>query len=347
MSEVKKITKINVGGTDYQIQDEGARTLISNLETSFASGTRILGIMTGDSGPSDKEEIKGNIEVGGKSWLTTGTGSNVIKDGDIVIYENKEFMIINKTWHELGDVSDISAFDSTSLSYPSTSHTHDITVNDHEVIKNGADVSITGTVTTDSTQSFVGVVPVPAYKMTGNTSFSSTPKYIKADLNQSGTISCVTDSNSGYMLEEDTDLFTATVNNDTLTLSSVTIKQYQQVTGSVANYTGVSLSKTTASTEGNGIVDVSTQFNADGLDIQANGTTNAYVTFRQPDANVQDDNTASKLAIPNSYTFSQNSGVVNADNNHKVTVSKVENQTGAPSANSNLDNIAIVKTTNS
>lgn len=109
-TNAKYVSKLNMQGTVYTIQDEWARAEITEIETVIKGGVHFRGVLTEDS-ITDGEALKVLTVKDGEGTKTIAIADQA--DGDLFIYPkngtNLEFVVSNNAYSELGSTGTLKA----------------------------------------------------------------------------------------------------------------------------------------------------------------------------------------------------------------------------------------------
>lgn len=137
MSEISKITLPN--GTSYDLKDAKARESIETIKSNISSGIHYRGVST--TALEDGSNVT-HLEL-------DGYGDYTPQSGDLVIYEDKEFIFVeyhdSRSWHEFGSTGSLKSLafkDSASASYTPAG-----TVSQPTFTGKSTPVSVSGTAT--------------------------------------------------------------------------------------------------------------------------------------------------------------------------------------------------------
>ena len=137
MAEISKITLPN--GSTYDLKDAKARESIEIIKENISSGIHYRGVST--TALEDGSDVA-RLEL-------EGYGDYIPQSGDLVIYEDKEFIFVeyhdSRSWHEFGSTGSLRSLafkDSASASYTPAG-----TVSQPTFTGKSTPVSVSGTAT--------------------------------------------------------------------------------------------------------------------------------------------------------------------------------------------------------
>lgn len=143
MPENPKIARITLpSGTTYDIKDADAQQKIANIMASLTSVLKYIGVTTT---PLSDGSTTSTITVAGESHSAEA--------GDVVIYNDKEFIYSGSQWNEFGDTGSLRALafkDSASGSYTPAGSVSAPAIN----------VNVAGSTATVNSITDVGTLPV-------------------------------------------------------------------------------------------------------------------------------------------------------------------------------------------
>ena len=145
MSEISKITLPN--GSTYDLKDAKARESIETIKSNISSGIHYRGVST--TALEDGSDVA-RLEL-------EGYGDYTPQSGDLVIYEDKEFIFVEyhdtRSWHEFGSTGSLKSLafkDSASASYTPAG-----TVSQPTFTGKSTPVSVSGTATVQPKASLI------------------------------------------------------------------------------------------------------------------------------------------------------------------------------------------------
>lgn len=194
MADISKITLPN--GNTYDIKDSTAREQIAAL-VAIDNGVRLIGVTT--------TALTDNATT---ATISVNSANHTAIKGDLVFYENKEFLFDGTKWHLLDELSThgtlatknkVKYDKATSASYTSTNSTK--TVN---LTGTSSNVAVTATANTSGNYQPAGTVTQPTFSGSSLTSTGSfTPEgtvtvTTNATSNKTATVSAASSGTATY-----------------------------------------------------------------------------------------------------------------------------------------------------
>lgn len=313
------LSAIKIGNTTYDIKDATAREQIAEIISSITGGIHYRGVTTTE------------IEDGSTTSSITINGETVTAvSGDLVIYEDMEFIFDGTEWHEFGSTGSLKslAFKDTAtgtINAADSGHTHSVTY-----VKTGNKHSVTqGTVSATGKFTPAGNIGVSSgeanYTPAGTNASSvvtltggSTAKLVTTSvkgvagtltthdtptLNKTG-VGSASDWNAGTM-------FSASVSGETLTLNagtapSLTLATVQvgtsltagtEQTVATANASATTVATGAATNSGTGATVATTLPTGGTAAAQVFSGTGAHLTFSGTEGNLSVSGATSGVAI--------------------------------------------------
>lgn len=178
-------------GSTYNIKDAQARSDISELQASLSGGVHLIG-----------ETTTALTDGATTNPITISNKSVTAKNGDMVYYNNKEFLFTGASWKELGDLSTLG--DLAYKSSASTSYTPAGTVSQPTFTGSSSNVTITASDNSSGNYQPKGTVSQPTFSgssMTSTGEFTPAGSISFTNSNKTATVSKASSGTATYTPE--------------------------------------------------------------------------------------------------------------------------------------------------